>query len=300
MPGISFTPLIVGCGDVGSRLGCELVRRGARPVGLVRRQPSADRIGRMGIVPAVANLDRPIDEPPAAADGGTVFYLVPPDAEAIDDDPRLRTFLTACEQAVPRRLIYLGTSGVYGDCHGEWVDESRPPNPMTDRARRRLAAERIVADWCERHGTEYMLLRVGGIYGPGRLPVDRLAGMTVICPDEAPWSNRIHVDDLVRTLVQVARRGRSAREYNVADGHPTTMTDYLYRVADIAGMPRPPCVSRADAPQYLSPGMLSFVRESRRLDVTRMRDELGVTLHFPTLEAGLRDAWRRSRSASVR
>ena len=295
MPGISFTPLVVGCGDVGTRLGSELVRRGARPVGLVRRQQSADRIGRRGIMPAVANLDRPLDEPPAAADGGTVFYLVPPDAEATDDDPRLRNFLAACEQAIPRQFVYLGTSGVYGDCHGDWVDETRTPNPLSDRARRRLAAEGIVREWCERHGVEYTLLRVGGIYGPGRLPLDRLNGMTVICPDEAPWSNRIHVDDLVATLVAAARRGRSGRVYNVADGHPTTMTDYLYRVADIAGRPRPPCVPRAQAPQHLSPGMLSFVRESRRLDTTRMREELAVTLAFPTLDEGLPDAWARSR-----
>ncbi len=294
MPGISFTPLIVGCGDVGTRLGNELVRRGARPVGLVRRQQSADRLGRTGIVPAVSDLDRPIDEPPAAADDGTVFYLVAPDAETNDDDPRLRHFLAACEQALPRRFVYLGTSGVYGDCRGEWVDESRTPVPQSSRARRRLVAERLVADWCERRGVEYLLLRVGGIYGPGRLPLDRLAGMTVVCPDEAPWSNRIHVDDLVQTLIAVARHGRSGRVYNVADGQPTTMTDYLYRVADIAGLPRPPCVPLAEAPRSLSPGMLSFVRESRRLDTRRLREELGVRLRFPTLDEGLADAWRRT------
>lgn len=295
MPGISFTPLIVGCGDVGTRLGNELVRRGARPVGLVRRQQSADRLGRTGIVPALSNLDRPIDEPPAAADGGTVFYLVPPDAEVADDDPRLHNFLAACEQAVPRQFVYLGTSGVYGDCHGEWVDESRAPDPQSDRARRRLAAERIVSDWCRSQGVEHLILRVGGIYGPGRLPLDRLAGMTVICPDEAPWSNRIHVDDLVQTLVAAARHGRNGQIYNVADGHPTTMTDYLYRVADIAGMARPPCVPLAEAPRSLSPGMLSFVRESRRLDTRRLREELGVRLRFPTLDTGLPDAWHRTK-----
>jgi len=296
MPGISFTPLIVGCGDVGTRLGSELVRRGARPVGLVRRQQSADRIGRRGIMPALANLDRTVDEPPSAAEGGTVFYLVPPDPEVDDDDPRLRNFVATCEQALPRTLIYLGTSGVYGDCDGEWVNENRPASPQTDRARRRLAAERIVGEWCEAHGVEYVLLRVGGIYGPDRLPVDRVARMTVIRPEEAPWSNRIHVDDLVRTLVQAAQRGRSGRIYNVADGHPTTMTDYLFRVADVAGLPRPRTVPLAEAPGQLSSAMLSFVRESRRLDVTRMREELGVTLQFPTLDTGLPDAWRRSRS----
>jgi len=295
LPGISFTPLIVGCGDVGTRLGTELVRRGARPVGLVRRQQSADRISRWGIMPAVANLDRTVDEPPSAADGGTVFYLVPPDGSADDDDPRLRNFLATCEQALPRTLLYLSTSGVYGDCGGEWVDEIRPPNPQTDRARRRLAAERIVSEWCGQRGVKCLFLRVGGIYGPDRLPVDRVSRMSVIRPEEAPWSNRIHVDDLVRTLVHAAQRGRSGRVYNVADGHPTTMTDYLYRVADVAGLPRPRAVPLAEAPEQLSEAMLSFVRESRRLDVRRMREELGVNLQFPTLDTGLSDAWRRSR-----
>jgi len=290
VPGRSFTPLIVGCGDVGARLARALIGTGVRPVGLVRRQANADALGRSGIAPVVCDLDRPVDEPPAAAAGGTVFYLVPPNREVDDDDPRLRHFLAACGEAVPRRLVYLGTSGVYGDCGGAWVDEARTPAPTTRRARRRLAAERIAAEWCAARGTERIILRVGGIYGPGRLPLDRLADMTVICPDEAPWSNRIHVDDLVTTLQAAALHGRDGRVYNVADGQPTTMTDYLYRVADAAGLPRPPCVPMARADTELSPGMLSFVRESRRLDTRRLREELAIRLRFPTLAEGLAHA----------
>lgn len=290
MPGTPPTPLVVGCGDVGTRLAHALRVSGNRPVGLVRTQRSADALGRAGIAPVVADLDRPLEEPPAAAAAGTVFYLVPPPPDAEDDDPRLRHFLAACGEAVPRRLVYLSTSGVYGDCAGEWVDEERAPAPRSDRARRRLAAEAIAGEWCARHGTELVTLRVGGIYGPGRLPLDRLADMTVVCPDEAPWSNRIHVDDLVGVLVAAALRAPAGAVYNVSDGHPTTMTDYLYRIADAAGIARPPCVPLADAPQRLSPGMLSFVRESRRLDIRRMRRELGVSLRYPTLAEGLRSS----------
>lgn len=293
MPGPSRTPLIVGCGDVGTRLARALIAGGMRPVGLVRRQGVADALGRAGIAPVVSDLDQPIDEPAAAAAEGLVFYLVPPAPEAHDDDPRLRHFLAACEQAVPRRLVYVGTSGVYGDCGGAWVDEDRPPAPATDRARRRLAAERLATAWCAEHGTELVILRVAGIYGPGRLPLDRLDTMTVVCPEEAPWSNRIHVDDLVTVLRAAASRRRPGPVYNVADGHPTSMTDFLYRVADAAGRPRPPCVPLAEAPDHLSPGMLACVRESRRLDIGRMRRELGVTLHFPTLDEGLADAIAR-------
>ena len=290
MPGIPPTPLIAGCGDVGRRLARRLIGHGERPVGLVRTQRSADDLGRVGIAPVASDLDRPIDEPPAAAADGTVYYLIPPPAEATDDDPRLRHFLRACEEAVPRRLIYLSTSGVYGDCGGAWVDESRPPAPLTERACRRLAAENIARAWCETRGVPLTILRVGGIYGPGRLPIDRLAKVTLVHADEAPWSNRIHVDDLVTVLRAAARRGRSNAIYNVADGHPSTMTDYYNRVADAVGHPRPSTVSLASAPRYLTPAMLAFMSESRRLDITRMQQELQVKLSFPTLDLGLADA----------
>jgi nucleoside-diphosphate-sugar epimerase len=284
------TPLIAGCGDVGSRLARRLIAHGERPVGLVRTQRSADGLGRVGIAPVANDLDRPIDEPPAAAADGTVFYLVPPPAVSEPDDPRLRHFLRACEEAVPRRLIYLSTSGVYGDCQGEWVDETRTPAPRSERAQRRLAAERIASDWCAQHGVPLTILRVGGIYGAGRLPLDRLAKTTLVRADEAPWSNRIHSDDLVTVLRAAARRGRASAIYNVADGHPTTMTDYFNRVADAVGQPRPPTVPLTAAPQFLSPGMLSFVRESRRLDTSRMQSSLQVTLSYPTLDLGLAEA----------
>lgn len=289
MPAIA-TPLITGCGYVGERLARALIARGARPVGLVRTARKAEQLGRSGIAPVATDLDVPIEAPPAAAADGEVYYLVPPSPDTDDDDPRLRHFLSACEEAIPRRLIYLSTSGVYGDCGGAWTDESRPPAPRTDRARRRLAAEQIARDWCQRNGTELVILRVGGIYGPGRLPTERLARTTVVCPDEAPWSNRIHADDLATVLHAAAQRGAAGRVYNVADGHPTTMSDYFYRVADAVGLPRPPCVPLAQAAEHLSPGMLSFIQESRRLDTTRMRRELRVALRYPTLTEGLASA----------
>jgi len=288
-----FTPLIVGCGDVGSHLARSLIASGLRPVGLVRSQATADSLGRSGVAPVVADLDRTVEEPPAAAAGGSVYYLVPPSPETNDDDPRLRRFLAACEEAVPRRLFYLSTSGVYGDCGGAWIDESPPPAPRTDRAQRRLAAERIAQQWCQAHGVELVILRVAGIYGPGRLPVDRLNGLKVIHASEAPWSNRIHRDDLVSVLHAAGLRAPAGRVYNVADGHPTTMTDYFYAIADAYGLPRPPSVALDEAPMYLSPGMLSFVQESRRLDITRMRRELGVNLRYPTIAEGIADCRAR-------
>ena len=297
MPGMPSTPLIVGCGDVGTRLARSLIVSGRRPVGLVRTQPSADALGRQGIAPVVSNLDRPVDEPPAAAEKGLVFYLVPPPKDAEGDDPRLRNFLSACGQERPSRIVYLSTSAVYGDCAGAWVDETRPPRPTSARGQRRLAAEQMLAQWSRETGGEHVILRVAGIYGPDRLPLDRLADTVLIDEQEAPWSNRIHVDDLVSVLRAAAERGRSGRVYNVADGQPTTMTDYFFRVADAAGRPRPRTVPLAAADRHLSAGMLEFIRESRRLDVTRMQRELGVRLRYPDLDAGLADALPARRRA---
>jgi nucleoside-diphosphate-sugar epimerase len=139
VPGIS-TPLITGCGYVGQRLARALIASGARPVGLVRTASKAEQLGRSGIAPAQADLDAPIEAPPAAAADGQVYYLVPPSPDSNDDDPRLRHFLAACEEAIPRRLVYLSTSGVYGDCGGAWTDESRPPAPRTCRVWRMMAS----------------------------------------------------------------------------------------------------------------------------------------------------------------
>jgi nucleoside-diphosphate-sugar epimerase len=129
---------------------------------------------------------------------------------------------------------------------------------------------------------------VAGIYGPGRLPLERIRrGLPLVCEEEAPYSNRIHADDLVDTCVAAMERGRSGAVYNVCDGNPTTMTDYFFRVADATGLARPPVLSLEDAEGALSAGMMSYMRESRRLSNRRLREELGVVLAYPDLAAGL-------------
>jgi nucleoside-diphosphate-sugar epimerase len=135
---------------------------------------------------------------------------------------------------------------------------------------------------------DLIILRVPGIYSPGRLPVERVRqGVPVLIETDAPWSNRIHADDLAAACFAAARCGRSGQAYNISDGHPTTMTDYFWRIADLYGLPRPPAISMAEARRVLSPSMLSFLEESKRLDTRRMRDELGVALRYPDLASGL-------------
>lgn len=254
-------------------------------LGLCRSQATATGPERVGVRLLNRDLDdapRPIPE----AAGTQIYYLCPPPSTGIRD-PRLENFIASCGGDLPRRIVYISTSGVYGDCAGAWVSEQRSPCPQSDRARRRYHAEQLLASWAAETGVETVILRVGGIYGPGRLPVSRLARMTVICPDQAPYSNRVHAQDLARICVAAMRDAPAGAIYNVSDGHPTTMTDYLYQVADRFGRPRPPCVDLERAPEFLSPGMLSFIRESRRLDITRMQRELGLELDYPTLQAGL-------------
>jgi len=188
----------------------------------------------------------------------------------------------------PRRIVLLSTSGVYGDRGGARVDETTPPSPGTDRGRRRLDAEQRLRRFGEAHGVETIILRVGGIYGPGRLPEKRLReGVPMVPPEQAPVTNRIHVDDLARICVAAARRGRDGEIYNVSDGTAGNMTDYFDAVADFLGLPRPPRIDRAEAERTLSPGMVSYLQESRHLDNRKMREELGVTLRYPDLASGL-------------
>ncbi|SHG61093.1 Nucleoside-diphosphate-sugar epimerase [Hydrocarboniphaga daqingensis] len=274
--------LIVGCGDIGLRVGQRLLARGIAVHGQVRSADSAHALTAAGIRPLLTDLDAPAGEISEAHE--LVFWFAPPPPSG-DGDPRLRQWLA---QHRPRRLVYISTSGVYGDCDNRWIDESEPLKPQTARGKRRLDAERALADHADRHGTEVITLRVPGIYGPGRLPVDRLrAGLPVIIESESPTTNRIHADDLARTAIAAAECGQPGEAYNVSDGSPTTMTDYFCRCAALLGLPEPPRVSLAQARQTFTPAMLSFLEESKRLLTSRMRNELGVMPRYPDLATGL-------------
>ena len=186
------------------------------------------------------------------------------------------------------KLVYLSTTGVYGDCGGALVDETRPLHPATDRARRRLAAEEVLGTWSRETGAALVILRVAGIYGPGRLPLAALrAGQPVLDRAEAPCSNRVHVDDLAAICLAAAERAPAGAVYNVCDGEHSTMTDFYIAVAEAFDLPRPPQISRAQARQVLSPALLSYLAESRRIDNRRLLAELGITLRYPTLQRGL-------------
>jgi nucleoside-diphosphate-sugar epimerase len=280
--------LIVGCGDIGRRVAQRLRSAGQPVTGVVRSAASAARLESAGIAARYCDLDD-VPLPPACIAGGRdIFYFAPPPPTGTDD-PRMAGFLAALDEGPrPRRLVYISTSAVYGDCHGEWITEAQPPRPTTPRGERRLAAERDLRAWSETRGVQWVILRVPGIYGPGKLPLARLQkGLPVLREADAPWTNRIHADDLAAVCVAAMASEHANTVYNVSDGCPSNMTDYFNRVADAAGLPRPPAVSRAEAEQVLSNGMLSFLRDSRRMDNCKMLEELGIELQYPDLAAGL-------------
>ena len=198
---------IAGAGYVGARLARCRMDRGDSVTCFVRSEAGAIRHSESGI--AVVQWDFDTGErgslAPGWADGSVIYYLAPPPATG-KDDPRVGGFLDAVT-GTPRRIVYMSTTGVYGDCGGELVTETRPTDPGTGRARRRVAAEDRVRRWCEGRSSVWVILRVPGIYGPGRLPTARLGdSVPVIRAEDAGPGNRIHIDDLVSVCLAAGVR----------------------------------------------------------------------------------------------
>lgn len=280
--------LIIGCGYLGRRVAALEHARGNPVSAIVRTMPSVQALTQAGIHALAADLDHAgaLDSAPLL--GQLVYYFAPPPA-AGRSDPRMQQFVrTASDRNRPQRVVLISTTGVYGDCGGEWIDESRPPQPQTDRARRRLAAEQTLGDWGLASGVAVVILRVAGIYGPRRLPEQRLRErQPVLIEAQSPFSNRVHVTDLARACCAAAQIGEAGAIYNIVDGHPTSMTDYFNRVADALGLPRPPQIDTEQAQHELSAGMRSYLSESKRIGNRRMREELGVIPDYPDLASGL-------------
>jgi len=278
---------IVGCGDIGTGVAKACLEQGRQVTGWVCRNTSLQRLHGLNIPAEQVDLDAPAPSIPAVQ-GDRLFYFAPPPSAGRKDLRVAHLIAHLQEQGSPKRLVYLSTTGVYGDCRGDWVDETRIPAPVADRAHRRLDAEQRWRAWSERTGGELVILRVSGIYGPGKLPVKRLqSSQPMVSETESPITNHIHSQDLVQICLAAMAQGRTGEVYNVSDGHPGSMTGYFNQVADFLGLPRPPAISLAEAQDRLSPGMLSYLTESRRLSNRKMLDELSVVLRFPTLESGL-------------
>lgn len=286
--------LVVGCGDVGMRAASLLAGR----VRLLALTSSPQRCGALraaGITPLVGNLDDVASVRRLAGLAQRVLHLAPPPSDqgpAWTTDPRTRALLRVLSRrALPRSLVYGSTSGVYGNCGGDWVNETRAVQPHTARATRRVHAEASVLAYGQRTGVACTVLRIPGIYAPDRAggtPRDRLLrGTPVLQAADDVYTNHIHADDLARACVLALWRGSGQRNINVCDDTELKMGDYFDLAADLYGLPRPARLPRHQAQAQLPVMLLSFMSESRRLSNLRMKTELGLALRYPTVREGL-------------
>ncbi|MCC2954437.1 SDR family oxidoreductase [Massilia sp. IC2-477] len=276
--------LVVGCGDVGMRLLPLLAGR-FRVFALTSQRERCAELRAAGAVPVVADLDRPASLQRLRGLADWVLHLAPPQPEG-GIDRRTRHLVAVLGQA--RRLVYVSTSGVYGDCGGELVRETRPVAPRNARAQRRVDAEQVLRAWAVANGARLAILRVPGIYAADRLPLKRLEqGTPALRPEDDVYTNHIHADDLARIVALALLRGLPGRVVHAVDDTRMKMGEYFDAVADAYGLARPPRLPRSELQAVVTPMLLSFMSESRRLDNTRLKRELRVRLRYPDVAAAL-------------
>jgi nucleoside-diphosphate-sugar epimerase len=287
--------LIVGCGDIALRVA--KLMAGKYPLYALLRSPArAAELRAAGIVPLHGDLDNRASLQRLTGLAHTVLHFAPPPtAEAstgspVHIDTRTRHLLAALSQGrLPRHLIYISTSGVYGDCGGAVVEETRPLNAQSARAQLRVSAEQQLRSWARRNGVQTSVLRVPGIYAAERLPLERIRkGTAAIVDAEDGYTNHIHADDLARCVLAALKHGTANRIYHTVDDSGMKMGEYFDTVADAFNLPHPPRVTRAEAQRVLSPMLLSFTNESRRLSNRRMKQELHMQLRYPTVAQALK------------
>jgi len=272
--------LIVGCGDVGMRL-IPLLRSRFRVFALTSQSERLCELRSAGVIPILGNLDSPQSLYRLKGLADFVVHLAPPPLQG-SLDQRTRNLVAI----LPRhgRLVYVSTTGVYGDCKGAYFDETRPVAPVNARAERRVDAERVLRRWARHHEGKLSILRVPGIYAADRLPLERLRqGTPALLDSDDVYTNHIHADDLAQIIALALFRAQPLRVYHTVDDSALKMGDYFDQVATAFKLPLPPRVPRAELSKQVSPMLLSFMSESRRLSNERMKTELGVRLRWPAV-----------------
>ncbi|MDR5736463.1 MULTISPECIES: NAD-dependent epimerase/dehydratase family protein [unclassified Caballeronia] len=322
--------LIVGCGDVGLRTLPLFHARAAGPrvIALTHHPERAAELRAAGALPITGDLDARRSLARLAGIARHVLHLAPPQRDG-DTDRRTRALLAALRaprRSVARgvqtsmavrpawrsasfivpdtsfgatsaqarlRFVYASTTGVYGDCRGARIDETRPVRPENERARRRVSAEQLLRGTGVRSGWRVSIVRIPGIYAEDRLPRARIErAMPALIERDDVYTNHIHADDLAAIIVRTLGRGKPQRAINASDDTDLCMADYFDRVADACGLPRVPRITREEAEARLEPVTLSFMRESRRLRNDRLKRELGYALRYPTVDHFLRERSR--------
>jgi nucleoside-diphosphate-sugar epimerase len=280
--------VIIGCGYIGTRVARAWKDKGAKVTCLVRSAEHQGALTSEGFTTGCCSFDEPADiQLPDVADCIVYYFVPPPGGGTIDT--RARNFCSAmAPQAPPLRIIYLSATSVYSETGGGVVTEESPAVPHSAMGKRRLDAEQAFLEYGRANGTPVVILRVSGIYGPGRLPLMQISqGQPVLCEAESGPSNRIHADDLTEVCLAAADRGEGGEIFNISDGNPSSMTSYFNACADLLGYPRQPQVSMEEARRSMSPLMLSYVTDSRVVDNGRMLQRLNITLKYPSMIEGL-------------
>lgn len=275
--------LILGCGDVGLRLIRWLRQRHRHDrlqiIATARRAEQATAIRRAGAMPMLIDLDDPISVKRLAAIASWVIVLAPPSERSAHQDLRSKLLIAQLRsKSSDAKLIYVSTTGVFGDSQGAWIDECFYPRPSQARSLRRLSAEQ---QWLA--AFHAVRLRVPGIYAEDRLPLERIRqGKPCMRASEDSYSNHIHADDLAMILWLCLFRSPPARLYATVDNEPLQMGEWFDHLAKLYNLPAVPRVSAAAVKQAVSPMMWSFMQESRRIHNGRMHLELKPRLKAPS------------------
>ena len=286
--------LIVGSGDVARRILSRLAQR-YRVYALLRDASRAAAWRAAGAIPLLADLDDRASLQRLSGLADIVLHLAPPPGTG-QKDTRTRNLLAALGKgkSLPRQLVYVSTTGVYGDCAGVKIDETRRLQPESPRAGRRVDAERCLRQWGRQTGVRVSILRAPGIYAADRLPVERLKkGLPALAEADDVFTNHIHADDLAAACIAALRHGAANRAYNSVDDSDLRMAEYFDRVADAFALPRPVRITRQVAEKELSAMQLSFMRESRRIGNRRLKNELKLRLAYPSIDDGIAEASSR-------
>jgi len=280
--------LIIGCGDIGLRVAKQLIRH-YKVFALTSQASRFAELRAVGATPLLGNLDEPNSLWRLSAIAETVIHLAPPQNRGrLDQRTRNLTRILSQRPNQVRRLIYVSTTGVYGNHSGAHVRETTPVQPESERAWRRVDAERVLRLWAPSHGVSLTILRVPGIYAIDRLPLERIEAKTpALLPEEDAYSNHIHSEDLARLVCAAVYHGKPQRVINACDGGETKMGDYFDQVADAFALARPPRLSAKELEGLVSPMLWSFMRESRRVMNPRL-SELKTVLRYPSVAAFLK------------
>jgi len=281
---------IVGCGYIGKKVASKLLSLGVSVECYVHSMGSKETCEALGLRANLLELDSSdLSNEWHVQEKNVIAYFAPPLHQGVIDT-RMTNFISALEHlnSIPDKIVLISTTGLYGDCQGEWIDESRAVNPQADRAHRRLSAENQLQQFCQSKNIECIIFRVPGIYAIDKLPVKRISsGEPIVSAIDSGYTNRIHAEDLSEFCVEALTQKINPGVYNCCDDNPSTMNDYFVRVADFLGLDRPKEISLQQAKKELSAGMLSYLAESKRISNKKLLDNFSTKLTYPDLESTL-------------